>query len=140
VRAAEKEIKKTSHSINKILKNTKIQMAFSTNKTQHMFPNKDKIQPSECSSLVYKFTCEHCQACYIGESRRQLQRRIKEHLKGQPISEISIHQHPTSETNFEIISRTKLTRIAESILIKKHIKQGTNILNNQRTSEFLLLF
>ena len=140
VKAAEKEIKKTTHSLNKIFKNVKIQIAFSTYKTQHMFPNKDKIQPNEYSSLVYKFTCEHCQACYIGETRRQLQRRIKEHLKGQPISEISIHEHPTSASNFEVITRTKLTRIAESILIKKHIKQGTEVLNNQRTSEFLLLF
>ena len=106
-----------------------------------MFPNKDKVQPSELSSLVYKFTCEHCPACYIGKIRRQLQRRIKEHLKGQPISEIPNNgEHPLSETNFEIIARTKLTRFAESILFKEHIKHGTNVISNQRTSDFLLLF
>ena len=105
-----------------------------------MFSNKDKIQPGEFSSLVYKFTCEQCQACYIGETRRQLTRRIKEHLKGQPISEISLHPHPSSEQNFKILTRTKNTRIAETLLIKKHIKQGNNVINNYKSSEFLLLF
>ncbi|MEM9078962.1 MAG: GIY-YIG nuclease family protein [Bacteroidota bacterium] len=140
MKANEKELKKTTHNVNKILKNTRIQIAFSTYKTQQIFPNKDKIKPGESSSLIYEFQCEHCQMCYIGETRRQLQRRIKEHIKGQPISEISLHVHPPSENNFKIITRTNLTRIAETLLIKKHTKEGTHLINNNKSSEFLFLF
>ena len=40
-----------------------------------------KIIPKFLQSyIVYQFTCAGCNACYIGEARRHLKTRIKEHL------------------------------------------------------------
>ena len=134
------EIKTKTQRINKMLTNTTIKIAYRTFKTQHMCKNKDLITKDETSSVVYKFQCEHCPACYIGETRRQLHKRIKEHLTGRPLSEISLHVHPPSAKNFSVLAKTKYTRIAETLLIKKHSHDGTELINNNKASDFLHLF
>ena len=134
------EIKNKIQSLNKILKNTTIKPAFKTFKTQNLCPNKDKIEQNELSSIVYKYTCEQCQHCYIGETRRQLQKRIKEHVKGNPPSEISMHIHPPKKENFRVLFRTKYTKTAETFIIKQYLSENRPLMNNQRTSDFLLLF
>lgn len=140
VKQCHSETKKKVHYVNKILKRSFLRIAFTTYKTQNIFRNKDPITIGESSSLVYKYTCEQCQACYIGETQRQLNRRITEHLKGRPISEISLHQHPPTAQNFKIIARTHYTKTAESLLIKKHLREGVVLINNNQKSEFLALF
>ena len=134
------EIKSKVNSMNKTLENTTVKIAFKTLKTQFLCPNKDKIEACELSSVVYKYSCEQCQACYIGETRRQLQQRIKEHIKGRPPSEISMHIHPPNKNNFQIVTRTKHTRTAETIIIKDQLLKNNILMNNYKTSEFLLLF
>ena len=107
--------------INKLLRNTRIVPYFKTFKTQHIFHNKynkDKLTPNVSSSLVYKFQCEHCDACYIGETRRHLQTRITEHIKGKPPSEISKHSHIPTPTDFQILNRTFKTKVAEAFKFK----------------------
>ena len=37
------------------------------------------------SGLVYKIKCSHCEVCYVGKTRRHLQARFKEHLRGGPV-------------------------------------------------------
>jgi len=127
--------------INGLLKQTKIIPYFKTLKTQHFFQNKDKLSPNVSSSLVYKFDCEQCEACYIGETRRHLHTRITEHLRGNPPSEISKHRHIPSSTNFQILKRTFNTKIAETLYIQKHKNNNsTQLLNNFNSSEPLFLF
>ena len=48
------EIKSKTRSINKILKQSILKIAFTTFKTQDLCPNKDKIKQGELSSLAYK--------------------------------------------------------------------------------------
>ena len=105
-----------------------------------MCPNKDKIEPNELSSVVYKYDCELCEASYIGETRRQLHQRINEHVKGRPPSEISMHVHLPKENNFKILARTKYTKTAETLLINDYLRKKKILMNNQKSSEFLLLF
>ena len=126
--------------INKLLRNTRIVPYFKTFKTQHFFHNKDKLSPNVSSSLVYKFQCEQCDACYIGETRRHLQTRITEHMKGNPPSEISKHSHIPKQTDFQILNRTLRTKIAETLHIQKHKQNNANLLNNFSASEPLFLF
>ena len=127
--------------INRLLIKTKIIPYFKTFKTQHFFQNKDKLSPNVSSSLVYKFNCEQCDACYIGETRRHLQTRITEHVRGNPPSEISKHPHIPSSTNFQILKRTFNTKIAETLYIQKHQNNNNStLLNNFTSSEPLLLF
>ena len=126
--------------INKKLTNNKIIPYFKTFKTQHFFHNKDKLSPNVSSSLVYKFQCEHCEAGYIGETRRHLQTRITEHIRGNPPSEISKHHHIPTPTNFKILNRTNKTKIAETLHIQKQKQNNSLLLNNCNASEPLFLF
>ena len=56
-----------------------------------MFSFKDSIPFDLKSSVVYKFECASCKACYIGETSRHLTTRIKEHLKSDKHSHIYKH-------------------------------------------------
>ena len=89
---------------------------------------------------MYKYTCEHCSQCYIGETRRHIHTRIKEHLAGRPPSEISMHVHPPDSSHFSILMHTVYTRIAETLLIRQHLRDKEILMNNNKQSEHLLLF
>ena len=49
------------------------------------------------SGVVYKVSCHDCDAFYIGETKRLLQRRLKEH-KQQSYSSLNKHASETSHT------------------------------------------
>ena len=56
-----------------------------------MFNMKDPVTKSLKSFVVYKFVCPGCNACYIGETTRQMLTRIKEHLEMDKKSHIFGH-------------------------------------------------
>ena len=45
-----------------------------------MFGLKDPIPRGLRTCVVYKFLCASCNACYVGETPRQLSTRVREHL------------------------------------------------------------
>ena len=45
-----------------------------------MFGVKDPIPRGLRTCVVYKFLCASCNACYVGETPRQLSTRVREHL------------------------------------------------------------
>ena len=103
-----------------------------------MFPNKDKMSHFLSSNVVYKFNCEHCRACYIGETKRHLSTRVHEHITGKPSpTEISLHVHVAKQEHFTILARTKYTKIAEALYIKN---EHSELLNERNASYPLSLF
>ncbi|XP_077276910.1 uncharacterized protein LOC143905375 [Temnothorax americanus] len=40
---------------------------------------KDRLQPYKQTELVYEIDCVNCDSCYIGQTKRHLETRIKEH-------------------------------------------------------------
>ena len=72
-------------------KNTNVKIVFSPFKLQDLFPSKDCLPVALKSFVVYKFTCAGCQSCYIGETKRHLPTRIKEHLQTDTKSHILQH-------------------------------------------------
>lgn len=52
-------------------------------KLSNMFIKTDKgiIEKHNRSNVVYRMNCNDCEKCYIGETKRYLQTRKKEHLK-----------------------------------------------------------
>lgn len=51
---------------------------------RHFFQNKDPIRKDLQSNIVYQLSCSSCSATYIGETTRQMSRRLKEHGAPQP--------------------------------------------------------
>ena len=74
-------IKGTSERVGKILREYNIQLS---NKPSQSFKNqlynvKDKNKPDENTEVVYKIECNDCDISYIGETKKQLKDRVKQH-------------------------------------------------------------
>jgi len=119
VKSLEKYNREFSKKINSHLgSNGKFIIAYQTNKSSHYFPNKDKVSSDLNSQVVYTFTCGQCDGhTYVGETVRHFCTRRKEHLTGKPVeSEVATHQHPPTAKAFNIVLRTKYTKIGEAIV------------------------
>ena len=76
-------IKGVSDKIKRILLETGVQVAFKPFLTTGRFlPSlKDEINHNEKSNLVYEVPCQNCPFVYIGQTKRDLKSRIKEHQR-----------------------------------------------------------
>ena len=120
----------------------KLQVIFnSNNRLRNFFNFKDKI-PLRCRShLLYKYTCDGCNAIYIGKTRRHYLVRVFEHLgislathkkytyNPQNVNNSAILNHISKQKcigkqeNFKIIGSAKtdsLLCIKETLLIHKN--------------------
>ena len=88
----EKIARKISSAIRQITPEYKINFAWSTIQIRNTILPKLKLrkQPLEKNGTVYCFTCP-CEKSYIGESRKILTQRIRQH--GWPSSKSSIYEH-----------------------------------------------
>ena len=59
--------------------NLDIKLIFSSFKIGTLFSAKDPIPSNLHSSVVYKFSCANCNACYFGETTRHFSTRAREH-------------------------------------------------------------
>jgi len=104
------------------------------------------ILPSEFrTNVVYKIDCKNCAASYIGQTKRYLNTRLKEHFNNIKLhhsshSVVSKHrsefQHEFDWKKFNILHTEKHTRkreIAEMFFIKKL----NNNINSQKDTESL---
>ena len=77
--------------IKRYCKDLDINLVFSSYKIGNMFGVKDPIPGGLLSSVVYKFTCAGCNACYVGETVRHFCTRVKKHLISDRASHIFKH-------------------------------------------------
>ena len=119
--------------------NITIVPVYETLKSSHFLPNKDAVPADLSSCIVYKFLCEHCNKCYIGETARHLVTRASEHMTGRPSqTEVSAHEHAASMKDFSVLMRTRHHKIAESFYIRNYDCQ--TLLNVQGSSLPLYLY
>jgi len=95
-------------------------------------PNKDPLPYMQNSNVVYKISCSDCPSTYIGQTKRQLRTRVKEHKqnvnkKTDSLSVIAEHIQNTGHKidwenpkilDFETNYNKRL--ISECIHIKRH--------------------
>uniref|UniRef100_A0A1B6C1X0 Reverse transcriptase domain-containing protein n=1 Tax=Clastoptera arizonana TaxID=38151 RepID=A0A1B6C1X0_9HEMI len=127
--------------LSKIFKDINLKIAFkSTNSLKNVLGNsKDKIPQLE-SSGIYEIKCNSCDKAYIGQTKRKMITRVKEHIghiKYQRADKSSVAEH-VLETNHEIkledckllknIRDNGLLNAYESLMIHK----GKNLLNSDR--------
>ena len=115
----------------------------SSRHSKHSNPNlcaqtRTELKKSSCPQLstntMYMYTCEPCNQCYIGETRRQFQKRIMEHMNGRPPSEISKHCHPPQIENFKAIYRSRYAKTAETLIYQTSHQPKTT--NNEQSKHF----
>ena len=130
---------KSVQAINRVLpKDVRLLPVYKTLTTSDVFPNKDRVSMGLSSNVVYKFQCEQCSCCYIGETRRHLSTRVREHVTGSPTpTEITKHFHIARPDHFSVLCRTPYTKIAETLAIKNNSR---TLLNEHATSVTLRIF
>ena len=126
-----------TNKIKLILKQHNIETAYTTTNTIHNFINtvKDKI-PYE-SEGIYKINCS-CGLCYIGQTKRNISTRLKEHIRYTKLNQtdksaLAEHSHNTKHLidfdTTKILNKEKnyyKRIIRESIEIYKHKNQCLN--------------
>ena len=117
------------------------------------FRFKDRVPTDVRSLVVYRYTCQSCNASYIGKTKRHFLQRVCEHrgissrtrriVAVPPFSAIREHclstGHPILQEDFKIVSTASDPWdlcIRESLLIKKQRPE----LNTQASSVQLQLF
>ena len=70
-----------TNKLSKILTKHKITPAYSNpKKLKVMLGNSKDKEPPENNSGIYKVSCQNCDGCYIGQTKRNIKTRLKEHL------------------------------------------------------------
>lgn len=73
--------------------NAPCNMIFTLKKIKHVLPSlKPTVEKSYKSGAVYEIMCPQCKLCYVGQTRRHLITRLKEHSR----SEAPVGKHLTS--------------------------------------------
>ena len=87
------DFKSFKNSLMKVLGNSnKFRILSQSKKSIDMFSNKSQTPFGLSSDLVYKFTCNGCNATYIGETSRHLCTRVQEHSRNKGLSNIIEHR------------------------------------------------
>ena len=59
------------------------------------------------SNVVYNISCPRCQSCYVGQTRRQLQRRFIEYIQKGPVKEhMVVCQVDLTNNDIDILGST----------------------------------
>ena len=112
-----------AQSLHKI--NAPCRIVMTLRKLKTVLPSlKNPVEKMMKSNVVYNITCPRCQSCYVGQTRRQLQRRFSEHLSRGPVK---THMEGCNVTidhrNIDIIGST--TRGEKSLLTLEALYQRT---------------
>ena len=104
-----------SEKISRILGNYNINIAFKNHKSLKIIfkSTKDQLKKEKLSHIVYSIPCKdkNCKAVYIGQTKRFLQSRIKEHknnIKESPSKQNALTKHTIEKDYFFYFESTKI--------------------------------
>ena len=140
-------VKNISDKFKNIVKDYNIKMSYSSvsNLRSFITNGKDRLNISDQNGVVYQICCKDCEYSYIGQTKRLLKTRIKEHKSdinkssGLP-SVISVHrleqEHEFDWENVRILDRERsYTKRLTSEMV--NITKIPMTLNKQTDTEFL---
>jgi len=107
--------------------------------------HKDKNDYYDNNNVVYKISCNECNASYVGQTKRQLKTRTREHVNNSKSSVakpsvITEHMREFSHSfNWKnvIILDTEANYFKRSVSEMLHIKEQRNGINAQKDTELL---
>jgi len=107
--------------------------------------HKNPIEFMANNNVVYKINCNECNASYVGQTKRQLLTRIKEHRRNGNLStsktsvitqHMNDHSHSFDWNNIQILD-TEPNYYKRSISEMLHIKEQANGINARIDTELL---
>ena len=75
-------VKNLNQKLKRFFNNSEFKLIWKpTNKLNEQITKtgKDKIPISQKQGVVYKVNCKNCDSCYIGQTKRSVETRMKEH-------------------------------------------------------------
>ena len=88
---------------------------------------KDPVGKDKVVGLVYKISCEDCEATYIGETKRSLKARFGEHRRpSSTTSEVSKHIHTNNPDHTITLENTKILAV-EHKWFERGVKEAIHI-------------
>jgi len=140
-------VRSISESFLPITKKFGFEIAFSISNTLNRFikRGKDVIEPLLQNDVVYKIECLNCDMTYVGQTKRRLCTRVKEHRadikrKNGLLSVVSCHKlEYNHEMNWDgIVILDKEPAFTKRIVSEMvHIKRQKRALNKQSDTELL---
>ena len=128
-------IKGVSERTSRIFKNYGVKMSHKPTKSlkNQLCHLKDKRKNQEKSGVIYKLCCNNCDAVYVGETGRQVQDRMQEHMKDvenkKINSNVSMHVQTTGHSfDFQNVA---VLDSCTSTKVRKHLESvHTNLQSN----------
>ena len=136
-----------SEQIRRILRKVGIGVAFKPNswKWKIMDGVKDKEEEGQRAGVVYEIKCGDCEKCYIGETGRNADIRVKEHRaharNGHPelsaVAEHALEGHRVewSPKILALATKTRVRRVKEALFIHERDKKGKVTMNRDKGVE-----
>ena len=135
-------VKNLNHKLKRFFNNSEFKLIWKpTNKLNEQIikRGKDKIPISQEQGVVYKVNCKNCDSCYIGQTKRSVETRMKEHESNirstsNKLSVISEHRirnnHDFNCKNVKILDKEPnyFKRLVSEMI---HIKKKTKLLINR---------
>ena len=138
-------VKGASEKFKLALNKYKVQPAYKPMNNLHKYikTGKDKAKKEELSNVVYKIDCKNCNYSYVGQTKRKLKTRLKEHINDikKPIDSLSVisnhridNEHVMDWDNTRILDseRAYYKRLISEMI---HIKTQRKVLNKQSDTE-----
>jgi hypothetical protein len=107
--------------------------------------HKDKNNSNNQNNVIYRICCKDCDATYIGQTKRQLCTRVKEHknnIRLDPSKHSVVTEHIIKENHMFDWDNTQIMDIEKNFhkrLISEtiHIKEQSNSINLNKDTELL---
>ena len=114
--------------VERYCKDVKVKLALTSFKIDNLITAKDCVPRSLRSNIVYKFSCAECNSVYVGETRRHLSTRVREHLFSDKNSHIYKHLKSSSACREACNENCVTVLDSASTVYKLKIKEALYIL------------